>query len=286
MKKTKKENKKIIRIKKNWIDWKIASVLGIAIGLVIVYFNFVYFYADQELFSIFNMVAALIAVSIPLYIRYMEYSFVKKMEAMFPMFLRDITENLNAGMTLPQSIRTASQNEYGVLSQYAKEMSAKIDWGVSFEKALNDFAEKSGSTTIKRSVKTIIEAHRSGGAIDIVLEAVVSSVRELEMIKKERSTRIYSQMISGYFIFFLFLGVMIGMAKFLIPAFSTEGLGFGTGGSSEAGFYTQLFRNMIVLQGVFAGLGIGKMAEGTIIAGLKHAFSMSIIGYTAFVLFG
>ncbi len=279
-----KKEKKRVSIKKSRMGWKTASVIGIIIGLVILYFNVTYFYEQQEIFSIMNMLAAIVAISIPMYVKYKEYSKIKKMETMFPMLLRDITENLNAGMTLPQSIRTAAENDYGVVSSHAREMSAKIGWGISFEKVLDDFAVKSGSTMIKRAVKTIVEAHRSGGAINTVLEAVVESVRELERIKKERSSRVYSQMMSGYFIFLLFLGVMIGMSKFLIPAFSVEGLGFGTGSNAE--FYNQMFRNMIVLQGVFAGIGIGKMAEGTIVAGFKHAFGLALIGYTAFTIFG
>ena len=88
-------------------------------------------------------------------------------------------------------------------------------------------------------------------------------------------------MVTGYFIFFLFLGIMITMAKVLIPAFITEGQG---GVENVKTFFTEIFRNMVVIQGIFAGIGIGKMAEGMVSAGIKHAFVLSIIGYTAFVV--
>ena len=40
------------------------------------------------------------------------------------------------------------------------------------------------------------------------------------------------------------------------------------------------------IQGFFAGIAIGKMAEGTVIAGVKHALVLIVFGYTAFILFG
>jgi flagellar protein FlaJ len=50
--------------------------------------------------------------------------------------------------------------------------------------------------------------------------------------------------------------------------------------------YRELFRNLILLQGMFAGLAVGKMAEGAIVAGLKHSLFMMIAGGLAFTFFG
>ena len=88
-------------------------------------------------------------------------------------------------------------------------------------------------------------------------------------------------MVTGYFIFFLFLGIMMTMAKVLIPAFMTEGQGDV---ENVKTFFVDMFRNMVVIQGIFAGIGIGKMAEGMVSAGIKHAFVLAIIGYTVFVV--
>ncbi|UCC91734.1 MAG: hypothetical protein JSV39_00465, partial [Candidatus Aenigmatarchaeota archaeon] len=50
--------------------------------------------------------------------------------------------------------------------------------------------------------------------------------------------------------------------------------------------YTQSFINFILIQGFFAGLATGKMAEGSIIAGLKHSIVLIVIGYTIFSFLG
>ncbi|MBI4895827.1 MAG: type II secretion system F family protein [Candidatus Aenigmarchaeota archaeon] len=279
----KEENKFPFKFKrkKNTLTATEMSIIAVAIGGVIAVINFMFFIGSPQLFGLLNLVAVLIALALPIYRKFTEYATIKKIEAIFPQFLRDVTDNINAGMTLPQAIKTASENDYDVMSDYIKELSAKIGWGIAFDKAFLNFADATKSKVIKRTVKGIIEVHKHGGAINVVLRAISESVLELERIKKERETSVYGPMVTGYFIFFLFLGIMITMAKVLIPAFITQGQGEV---ESVRTFFTDMFRNMVVIQGVFAGIGIGKMAEGTVSAGIKHAFVLAIIGYTVFIV--
>ncbi|MBI5332458.1 MAG: type II secretion system F family protein [Candidatus Aenigmarchaeota archaeon] len=267
--------------KKNKLTQTEISIIAIAAGIAIFIVNIMFFSSIPQLFGLLNLIAVLIALALPIYKKFTQYSTVKRIEAVFPDFLRDVTDNINAGMTLPQAIRTASENDYDVMTPHVKELSAKIDWGIGFDKAFMTFAENTNSKVITRTVKGIIEVHRYGGAINIVLRAISDSVLELERIKKERETSVYGPMVTGYFIFFLFLGIMITMAKVLIPAFITEGQG---GVENVKTFFVDMFRNMVVIQGIFAGIGIGKMAEGMVSAGIKHAFVLAIIGYTVFVI--
>lgn len=264
---------------------KTLSLTTAGVALIMLYINFTFLQAYPQLFAMINLFTGIVALGIPLFYKYIVFSRVKKIESLFPKFLMDVMQNINAGMTLLQAIKATKRANYGILNPYIAEMDAKLDWGISFEKVLSDFAEKIGSKSMKRTVRTIIETHRSGGSIATVLEAVAESVQELEKIKKERSARIYSQMINGYVIYLVFLGVMFGLSNFLIPAFQASGTQAVKGFQEISTIYNELFRNLIVIQGIFAGLSIGKMAEGTIIAGLKHALVLVTIGYTAFVLF-
>ncbi|MBI2578176.1 MAG: type II secretion system F family protein [Candidatus Aenigmarchaeota archaeon] len=264
------------------MDLKELTLITTFIGVVLVYINVRFFPQQPQIFSMINLAAVLITLGIPLMFKYSEYKRVKKIEEMFPKFLSDVTGNIHSGMTLPQAIRTATTNYYDDLTPYVHEISAKISWGIPFDVVLKDFAERVGSDSLKRTVQTIIEAHKSGGTIDTVLEAVVESVQELERIKKERSASVYSQMINGYLIYVVFLGVMIGLSTFLIPSFQLQ----ENTGADLSKIYIELFRNLIVIQGFFAGIAIGKMSEGTVIAGMKHALVLVVFGYTAFVLVG
>jgi len=184
-------------------------------------------------------------------------------------------------MTLPQAMRATSSIDYGVLTPYIREMASKVSWGITFEKIMEDFAKKTGSKSMKRNVQTIIETHRSGGAMDTILKSVAQSLIELERIKKERSASVYAQMINGYLIYIVFLGVMIGLSSVLVPAFR-----LGETLPDLQGVFAEIFRALIIIQGFFAGLAIGKMAEGNLIAGIKHSLVLVVFGYSAFLIFG
>jgi flagellar protein FlaJ len=97
-------------------------------------------------------------------------------------------------------------------------------------------------------------------------------------------------MMTGYIIFFVFLGVIISLELFLLPSIS-KSTPIGLQQSSippeeiAAGF-RDIFRNLIFIQGLFAGLSVGKMAEGAMIAGVKHSLIMMTAGGIIFYLFG
>jgi len=260
-------------------DIKVLSTICVGTGLLIIYINFTFFTNTPQIFGMMNFFAALIALGLPLATKYGQLKTTREIERRFPEFLRDVTSAIETGMTLPQAIRSVQKNDYGKLSPHIKEMSRKIEWGISFETVLNNFAEKVKSKTITRSVRTIIETHRSGGYIGTVLEAVAESQVILERIKTERASSVYAQMINGYVIFFVFLGVMFGMSNFLVPAFQWEG-----GSTGLVDVYNTMFRNLIVIQGLFAGLAIGKMAENSLFAGIKHSLVLIAIGYTIFTI--
>jgi flagellar protein FlaJ len=63
------------------------------------------------------------------------------------------------------------------------------------------------------------------------------------------------------------------------------GLGKGLGSSMDQKVISNLFFGLILIQGFFAGLVIGKLSEGRIQPGLKHSFILTAIAYlmTTFV---
>ena len=268
-------------MKKIKMDLKTLSITTILVGSFILLVNFIYLSGYPTLYAIINMLAAVIILGIPLLYKYREFKKIRKIEEMFPKYLGDIAENISAGMTLPQAIRATTNIDYDVLTPYVKEIASKVSWGITFEKIMEDFAKKTGSRSMKRNVQTIIETHRSGGSMDTILKSVAQSLIELEKIKKERSASVYAQMINGYLIYVVFLGVMIGLSSVLVPAFR-----FGETLPDLQNVFKEIFRALIIIQGFFAGMSIGKMAEGTLIAGVKHALVLVVFGYSAFLIFG
>ncbi len=263
-----------------------------AIALFMANFFFMSRYVDATISTLVNMVAASIFVVPAGLMQYERYKKVQEIEEKFPDFLRNIVEGLRGGMTLPLSITYAARNYYGALDPYVRQLSAQISWGVPFDTVLNNFSGQLKSRIISRSVSTINEAHRSGGNITDVLESVTRSTVEIEKIRRERASRISGQMMTGYIIFFVFIGVMIGMREFLLPALSWSENSTGeeswmaVSGQSpiNAEAYGTMFMHLAVIQGVFSGLAMGKLAYGSIGAGAKHSMIMSLLGYLGLVI--
>ncbi len=226
------------------------------------------------------ILSILIVVIMPGMLQYNKYRLDKEIEERFPDFLRDVAQNMKAGMTLPQAVIATKKTDYGLLDPYLDKIAVQIDWGIPFDKILESFA-KNKTQVIKRTVSVINEAIRGGGNIAQILDAIGRSISEINELRKERQSSTYSQMLTGYIIFFVFLGVLVSLQTFLIPSMNLTSAGF-TGVMIEYGI---LFRQLILIQGFFSGLVIGKMADGRIISGLKHSIALMILGYIVLSIF-
>jgi len=256
------------------------TIASVVIGISLFVYNNLAI--KLPILNVFSIALVLIG---PVTMEYMKYNKMKDVENNLPNFLRDAAGNIDAGMTLPQAITSLKDVDYGDLSPFVKRMIVQIDWGIPFEDVLEEFAEDN-SLLVKRTVSTIIETYSGGGNISEVLRSVGNSMNEVNMLRKERYSDIYSQMITGYLIFFIFLGILISLQKFFLPsltAISSPELGIT--GTGVITMYTGMFQWLILIQGFFSGLVIGKMAEGNLTAGLKHCLILMLVGYSILTLF-
>ena len=256
-----------------------------------------YFYLGKATglgFTFYFIGAAVVAIP-SIVIKYFENKRVKDMEKNFPIFLQDFVETIRGGMSLPQAFKTISVNQYGPLTPLVRKMSAQLDWGIPVETVLLNFAKETHSRLISRIVSTVMESHKFGGKLLETFEALSGSAIEVERLRAERRLFLNSQIVTGYIIFFVFLAVIIGLEKYLVPSLgqvSTQSLTrISSGGPaiSQANLakeYSSLFRNLILMQGLFAGLTVGKMSEGAIVAGVKHSAFMMVAGIIVFLVFG
>jgi len=255
--------------------------------------NFMLFRAPEtsNIFTSINIIAFLILTFPLIMLKYLEYRKHKQVEENFPIFLRDFVETIRAGMTIPDTFKSLKKNDYGALNHYIKKMAAQTDWGIPVETVLLKFSKESKSNLIGRVISSVVESHRFGGNLADTFEALSATSLEVEKLRAERSLYLNSQLMTGYIIFFVFLAVMIGLGKFLVPSLSSAGqtgLSALNVGSSEelTAAFKDVFRNLILIQGFFAGLAVGKMAEGSTISGLKHSMFMMFIGIIAFTFMG
>jgi flagellar protein FlaJ len=243
-----------------------------------------------HLFSSVIIIAIVVFIAPISIVKYSEMSKVKLLEDSFPQFMHDLVETVRSGMTLPQALGTISKNDYGPLSPYVKKLNAQLEWGIPFSKSFLNFTRSTKSKIIGRIGSTVVESHEYGGNLTDVFESISNTTVEIERLREERKMYLNSQIVSGYIIFFVFLAVIIGLQKFLVPTLSQVSVKqmaenvIDTASQTMESEYKTIFRNMIIIQGVFAGLVIGKMSEGAVTGGVKHSLFLTIIGLVIFIL--
>src|SRR3989344_3705813 len=93
------------------MDAKSITIVSILLAALMLYFNITYLQSYSILFTTLNIVIVMIGLGIPVAYHYETYSRLKKIEQLFPIFLRDVTANIKNGMTLPQAIRSVKYIE-------------------------------------------------------------------------------------------------------------------------------------------------------------------------------
>jgi len=273
-------------------------LFAIGIAIAIIAGALIFFRTSKILFFLIG-IAVIIAILPFLMSLVLKVGESKEKESMFLEFSRNLVESVKTGIPISRSIINISNKNFGSLTPHVKKLANQIILGIPVKDSLKIFAGDIGSPIIARSVELITEAEHSGGEIGNILESVATSVSEIEEIKKERKSSVYSLVMQGYIIFFIFIVIMLVVQYKFIPQMmqtissssisaseSPEIPGMFTGGKIlEQNILNRLFLILMLVQGFFAGLVTGKLSEGNIQSGLKHSFVLTTLSYliTTFV---
>jgi flagellar protein FlaJ len=211
-------------------------------------------------------------------------------EEMFLEFSRNLVESVKTGTPISKSIVNVRGKAYGELSPHVKKLANQITMGIPLSIALEVFSKDINNKMVSRAITLIGQAERAGGEIGEILEAVAGAVSMSDKLKKERKAAISTLVVQGYIIFFVFLVIILVMQFQILPMVSGVGdlggdLGVAgissvstTGGVSQEEM-SSAFLYMLLIQGFFTGLTVGKLAEGNVKAGIKHSFALMIIAF-------
>ncbi len=220
-------------------------------------------------------------------------------EQMFLEFARNLVESVKTGTPISKSIINTQNKPYGALSRHIKKLANQIYMGIPLSTALQVFARDVNNKTISRAITLIGQAEKSGGEISEILESVANAVNTSDKLKKEREASISTLVVQGYIIFFVFIVIILVMQFKIIPLLSgiqnvgAIGNEVGIKGNNFGNIQKEItnsFLYLILIQGFFTGLTIGKLADESIRAGIKHSFALMLISFVissgANLLFG
>ena len=218
---------------------------------------------------------------------YLHYNWVRKIDGIFPDFVRDLASSRRAGMTFTKAILFTSKGSYGLLTKEIKKIAQQISWGSSVEEALTAFANRVNTTSVKRTISLIIEASRSGGNVADVLDVASQDALEIKQLDGERRVNMLSYVVVIYVAMLVFMAIIAILAGVFIPTITgeaAEGLSGTLGGGGFVGQETiiQLFYFATLAQSMGTGLVAGIFEDGHIESSVKHIFILVLISWIVF----
>jgi len=215
---------------------------------------------------------------------------IQKIDGIFPDFVRDLAESRRAGMTFTKAILFSSKGEYGILTPEIKKISQQISWGGSVADALEAFAQRVNTKSIRRTITLIIEASNSGGNVADVLDVAAKDAREIKMLEAERRTNMASYVIVIYVGVFVFLAIVLILCTSFIPAMvggegsqGMQGIMGGGNGASQKEISGTFYLACLV-QAFGSALVAGVFEDGRYTSSVKHIFIMVFSTWLMFKL--
>ena len=282
-------------------DKNIMVILGISLGLSILLFFIgflmflgVFAFPANALQGMDFIVFALLSSIGPIgfYIHIKEKK-KKEAEEYLPDFLREISSSAASGMTIFDAIISASNGDYGRLTPELKMMAAQLSWGISVNEALNNFAKRLNTPSVKRIMVTINKALEIGGNTAAVFEAAAKEVDQVKLVEEQRKAEMSMYAIVIFISYFVFLAVILIIngtifAEFFklqgqLPSVQSSAGAIGVGiGNVEPEALKNVFFTFVLVQSIGGGLLGGFMMDGKLSSGVRFGFVLILVSFFVF----
>lgn len=198
---------------------------SVGLGGLLVIFGLVAFLSISQRVGGIILIMGILGGVLPYgLLSFMKNRAVKQMETQFPEFLGDLAESKRGGMTLVRAFESSTENDYGRLNSEIERIYNELSWGIPFPEVMERFNKRmEDSAVIQESISIIIQSFKSGGDITATIESVADDAARLRKVLQNKDAQLQQQLFIMYVIFFLFIGITIGVYTML-----GELLGLGT----------------------------------------------------------
>jgi archaeal flagellar protein FlaJ len=229
---------------------------------------------------------ALVGGSLPIALDYYRISKINyNAEESIPSFIRDITEAQKTGLSPEKSIIQATKRKgYGPFSKFLDLMRSQIEWGIPLRKTFENIKRKIRSWFVIVNFAMIVETIEIGG----------NSIQSLEILseysEKERELQVNRrELLKPYIFLALMWSVLIAVTTTIVAittGMMTKVVSSDLTSVASTTVQGQLntFSVGIILQCWISGFFIGKISEGNLGAGFKHAALLAATAYVSLIV--
>jgi tight adherence protein B len=125
-----------------------------------------------------------------------------------------IIGSLKAGYSFSQALKTVAEESESPVKEEIQTMINELNYGITMEEALNNLKDRMPSADLELMIHSVLIQRQIGGNLSVILEVIVSTIRERKKLERQVRTLTAQGRLSGRII--AALPVVLGIAFFLI----------------------------------------------------------------------
>ncbi|HUH99578.1 MAG TPA: type II secretion system F family protein [Nitrososphaerales archaeon] len=258
--------------------WPYTDMRPYKIFLAFVPVGLIVFAAPLPLKLSLHLAVSLIAITVvPTYFAEKYARQRRGVEKMLPDFIKDVSEGRKIGLPPEESIERLGDRNYRQLTPYVAKMGAQLSWGIQLGKVISTFAKTVNSWIAKAVGTLMLEVVEIGGGTTKGFTEMADFTRKISEMESERRSVLRSYVFIAYI-----GGLMLVMTTFMMIFLLAEPAAKGLSVGAVAGIIPSTTTiDTLLAAGIFEcwviGLVAGKMGEGSVAEGFKHALILVIL---------
>ena len=199
------------------------------------------------------------------------------------LFTRDLTEARKTGMSPEKCIMTLAERgekAYGGFTKHLKIIARQTGWGLSLRRIYQDFERRVYGWLARAGVFIMIDAIDVGGGAPETFDVLATFMEDLEEMEKNKRATLRPLLLIPYITAIILVMVVVILISFMKSLLKLARVYI------SVPEFVHLFLPPVVLIAVISGLVAGKVSDGTVAAGFKHAVIMAVITLVAIWLSG
>jgi flagellar protein FlaJ len=214
----------------------------------------------------------------------------RKVEKGLPDALGKLAGFNDRGIGLLQSFMILGKSSSGPLATELHAVEKDVSWNGNLGGALRRLRLRVNTITMAKLGILLERASRATSSLKEVLNIAAADATKTEALRARRRQAMISYVVVVYIVFAVFLYVVFMVADLF---YGPSGLGASAASATASGGLSKglepqaaklLFTQAAIIQGACCGLVAGRLGEGHVLSGLKHAVAMGVVAWAVFVL--
>ena len=214
-----------------------------------------------------------------------------RMDKDIPVFVTHILNNVKNGMNMLTALEEVAKENNISFRDSLKRLLLGIMTG-NIEGSFNRF-ERDMNTQLSSSVARILKTlFMKGGDIILILSTLNKYISEIYRLEHERKSRLSSYKHTVYIAYIIYIVIAVVLTQNLIAKvedmqkYNIDGNSLFRLNSVNIDELKSILWHMSIIEAILGGLSIGKICEGSFIAGSRDVIIMLLISTIAFYMIG